>query len=149
MTLDASSIYRHTDGHGASPLRLVILLYEQLIKDLQRALAAMEKNDVAARTNEIDHGLRVVGQLQGTLDMQQGGEVAKNLDRYYYGLRTTLLNAQIKILPGELRKHIKVLLEFREAWVQVEQSAQVSNEAASPSAPMVPSSLEKTLRWSI
>jgi flagellar protein FliS len=149
MTLDASSAYRHTDGHGANPIKMVILLYEQLIKDLQRGLAAMERNDIEGRTDEIDHALRVVGQLQGTLDMQQGGEVAKNLDRYYYSLRVSLLNAQIGVLPGELRKHIRILLELREAWVQVERSTQKTGELLSPAAPMMPSSLEKTLRWSI
>ena len=149
MTLDASSAYRHTDGHGANPIRLVILLYEQLIKDLQRALAAMEKNDIPLRTNELDHALRVVGQLQGTLDIQQGGEVAKNLDRYYYGLRASLLNAQISILPAELHKQIKILLELREAWVQVERAMPPAGELTSPTAPIMPSSMEKTLRWSI
>jgi len=43
MTPDASSAYRRTDGHSAGPIRLVIMLYEQLIKDLQSAVAAMKK----------------------------------------------------------------------------------------------------------
>ena len=149
MTMEASSAYRRTDGHGASPIRLVILLYEQLIKDLQRALAAMEKKDVALCTYELDHALRVVGQLQGTLDMQQGGEAAKNLDRYYHGLRASLLNAQIRVLPGELHKQIKILLELREAWGQAEHSILPAGGLLSPATPMEPSSLGKTLRWSI
>ena len=103
----------------------------------------------ALRTSEIDHALRVVGQLQGRLDMQQGGEVAMNLDRYYYGLRASLLNAQISVLPGELRTHIKILLELREAWVQVERSTAAAGELTSPTAPIMPGSVEKTLRWSI
>ncbi len=149
MTLDASSAYRRTDGHSAGPIRLVILLYEQLIQDLQRAVAAMEKKDVARRTNELDHALRVVGQLQGTLDMQQGGEVARNLDNYYYSLRVSLLQAQIRVLPAELRRQIEILLELREAWVQVERSAQGAAGLPASSTPVLQPSPEKTLRWSI
>jgi flagellar protein FliS len=149
MTLDASYAYRHTDGHSASPVRLVIMLYEQLIKDLQRAVASIEKKDIVCRTNELDHALRVVGQLQGTLDMQQGGETAKNLDKYYYALRTSLLQAQMKVSPDELRKQIKILLELREAWVQVERSTQPANKPHASGTPIMTSSVEKTLRWSI
>ena len=149
MTVDASSAYRRTDGHSAGPLRLVIMLYEQLIKDLQRAVAAMEKKDIARRTNEIDHALRVVGQLQGTLDMQQGGEVARNLDTLYYTLRACLLQAQMRVLPGELSKQIQILLELREAWVQAERSTQSTPEQSTSGTPMVHPSTEKPQRWSI
>ena len=58
---------------------MVVLLYDQLIKDLRRAAAKM--NDIEARTRELDHALKVLGQLQGTLDLTQG-EVASNLDRF-------------------------------------------------------------------
>jgi len=149
MTVDACSAYRRTDGHSAGPVRLVIMLYEQLIKDLQRAVTAMEKNDIACRTNELDHALTVVGQLQGTLDMQQGGEAAKNLDTYYYSLRAYLLKAPARVLPGELRKQIQILLELREAWVQVERTAQGINDQPSSSTPIAPAPNEKTLSWSI
>ncbi|SRR6266496_3595867 len=149
MTQDASSVYRCTEGHSASPVRLVTMLYEQLVKDLQRAVAAIEKNDVARRTNELDHALTVVGQLQGTLDMQKGGQVAKNLDDYYYSLRVALLQAQIRAVPEILRKQIKILLDLREAWVQVERSSQGTVEPPTSNSPMPQPSAEKTMRWSI
>jgi flagellar secretion chaperone FliS len=149
MTMDASSAYRHSDGHSAGPVRLVIMLYEQLVKDLQRALAAMERKDIACRTNELDHALRVVGQLQGTLDMEQGGEVAENLHNYYGNLRGLLLHAQIRVAPDILQKQIQILLELREAWVQVEKSHQAQPEQPLAAARVVQPSMEKTLRWSI
>ena len=149
MTVDASSAYRRSDGHSASPVRLVIMLYEQLVKDLQRAIAAIEKKDITQRSNELDHALRVVGQLQGTLDVEEGGEVAKNLNRYYHNLRASLFDAQVRVSPDILSKQIQILLELREAWVQVERSQQAPAEQAQAAAPVVESSPEKTLRWSI
>jgi len=148
MTLDASSAYRRTDGHSAGPIRLIIMLYEQLIKDVQRAIAAMEKKDIGGRTSELDHALRVLGQLQGSLDIEKGGTVANNLDNYYHTLRASLLQAQIHASPVELRKQIQLLLELREAWVQVERSAQSTSEQIASATPMVQTSLEKPLRWS-
>jgi flagellar protein FliS len=149
MTVDASSAYRRSDGHSASPVRLVIMLYEQLVKDLQRAIAAIEKKDVTRRTNELDHALRVVGQLQGTLDLEEGGEVAKNLDRYYHNLRASLFDAQVRVSPEILSKQIQILLELREAWVQVERAQPGATEQVQSAGPVVESSAERTLRWSI
>lgn len=149
MTLDASSAYRRTDGHSAGPIRLIIMLYEQLIKDLQRAIVAIEKRDIGCRTSELDHALKVVGQLQGSLDMEKGGEVANNLDNYYHTLRASLLQAQISASPVELHKQIRLLLELRETWVHVERSAQGTDEPIASRASMVQTSLEKPLGWSI
>src|SRR5579863_2801759 len=66
--MDARLSYRQAATRGARPLQLVILLYQQAIDDLRRALAALRRNDVEARTREINHALQVIGQLQGTLD---------------------------------------------------------------------------------
>ena len=77
--MDARSSYRETVARGASPVRLVICLYEQAIEDLRRAVIAQEKGDIEARTRGINHALIVVAQLQGSLDMERGGEVAGNL----------------------------------------------------------------------
>jgi flagellar protein FliS len=148
--MDASFAYRRTDGHSAGPVRRVIMLYEQLIKDLQRALAAMERKDIAARTNELDHALRVVGHLQTTLNLEQGSEVARNLDRYYYALRASLLQAQIRVSPEMLRKQIASVLELREAWVQVERTPEPGAPPPLPGAPGTPLPAgEKSTGWSI
>ena len=60
-----------------------MLLYEQAVQDLQRAMVAMREGDIERRTKELDHALLVIGQLQATLDLVRGGEVARNLDRFY------------------------------------------------------------------
>lgn len=106
MSTSPTSTYRQSAGHNATPVRLVVMLYEQLVHDLQRALAAMERNDIEARVREIDHALIVIGQLQGTLDHEQGPEVARNLDRFYDVLRASLLEAHIKVSAPILRKQI-------------------------------------------
>ena len=129
--MDASSAYIRSSGEGATPLRMVVLLYDQLIKDLRRAAAKM--NDIEARTRELDHALKVLGQLQGTLDLTQG-EVASNLDRFYSVLRTNLLQVQVTESAALLKEQINYLLLLREAWGQVEQSAMREElvERASP-----------------
>src|SRR5262249_61359985 len=119
--MDASSAYIRSSGEGATPIRRVVLLYDQLIKDLRRAAAKM--HDVEARTGELDHALKVLGQLQGTLDLSQG-EVAANLDRFYAVLRANLLHVQVAKSASLLKDQISHLLLLREAWAEVEHSLQ-------------------------
>ena len=136
--MDAKFSYRETAVRGANPVGLVICLYEQAIADLRCALIALEKNDIESRTRKINHALVVIGQLQGTLDMQRGGEVATSLDRFYNVLRTGLMEAQLKQSSTILRRQISDLVLLYEAWVEVERSTSAPLAETSPTAQVPP-----------
>jgi flagellar secretion chaperone FliS len=119
--MDARLHYREVAARGASPVRLVICLYEQAIEDLRRAVAALEKGDIEARTRNINHALTVIAHLQGSLDMQQGGEVAVNLSQFYSVIRAGLVQAQVRQSSGILEQQISLLVTIHEAWLEVER----------------------------
>jgi flagellar secretion chaperone FliS len=135
MTMDPALTYRQSQGQNASPVRLVVLLYEQLIKDLQRALQALEQSHVEERCRAIDHALMVAAELQARLDMEHGGEVARNLERFYEVFRASLLEAQIKRSKAIFQDQIANLLSLREAWLEVEHTTE---PVVSPPAPFSP-----------
>ena len=122
-------IFEYRKQAGASPHRLVVLLYEQLIQDLHRAIAAIEENNIERRTNELGHALEVVGELQARLDAERGGVVSANLDRYYNVLRNCLLKAQFVRSQEILRGQIGHLVSLREAWLEVERAASAAANA--------------------
>jgi flagellar protein FliS len=119
--MDAKAKYREAAVRGAGPVQLVILLYEQSIENLRRAVVALERNDVEGRTREINHALKVIGHLQCSLDMEQGGAVAQNLARFYSNLRTCLIEAHTQQSTKMLEAQISHLLLVREAWAEVER----------------------------
>lgn len=119
--MDPKFAYRQTAGESASPLQLVVLLYEQLVEDLRRAIHALEHGQSEKHALEVGHALEVLGQLQGRLDMERGGEVARNLELFYDLLRVGLLQAQIRSSAEALRKQLENLLTLREAWLEVER----------------------------
>lgn len=135
--MNPSFAYRASAVSGCTPVGLVVLLYEQLIEDLRAAVAAMLARDVEKRSHELDHALRVVGQLQGTLNMEAGGEAAHNLDRFYNLLRASLLQAQLQVSPEVLGRQIAHLLDLREAWIAVERTT-AGNGPPPSSHPSVP-----------
>lgn len=120
--MDARSSYREAAVRGASPVRLVICLYEQAIEDLRRAVIALEKGDIAERTGKINHALMVISQLQGSLDMERGGDVARNLQRFYNTLRAGLVEAQVVQSAKMLERQISQMASVHEAWLEVERA---------------------------
>lgn len=122
--MDARISYREAAVRGARPVRLVICLYEQAIEDLRQAVVALEKGDIELRTRKINHATTVIGQLQGTLDMERGGEVAINLQRFYHVIRAGLVEAQMKQSARILEQQISQLVLVYEAWLEVERATE-------------------------
>ena len=98
--------YRAVRSHGlvadASPTRLVQIMFEHILSYLATASGCMQRikdnrpvNDVIAKGNAMSKAIALIGQLNGTLDMERGGQIAENLRALYeYMLnRLTLANA--------------------------------------------------------
>ena len=85
--------YRQSAIQGASPIGLMIALFDRLAGDLRRAAAALRKNDIETRCKELNHALLVLGQLGNWVDVKNGGESAQTLSRFYAYLRSKILEA--------------------------------------------------------
>ncbi len=113
---NAKSIYQEVDIQGASPLQLVVALYDAVLQDIRGATAAQKHNDIEERTAQVKHCLLTVAQLQGRLDFERGGEVAQNLDRFYSMVRGKLLEASIKASPEAFAAIADMVTTVRGAW---------------------------------
>jgi flagellar secretion chaperone FliS len=103
---------------GANSVQLVCMLYDTVVRDLTRAIKAIETGDVEARTSEVKHALLVLQQLEAFLDMENGGEAAVNLSRFYALSRAMIMQGQGKIDASLFRKQIELFLDVRSAWEQ-------------------------------
>jgi len=119
--MNARLSYREAAVEGASPLRLVVLLYEQAFEDLRRALDTHRRGDIEGRTRHINHAILVIGHLQASLNKEQGGRVALNLERFYDQLRSGLVQAQFNQSAVALEQQISHLMQVHEAWCEVER----------------------------
>ncbi|SRR5579884_199911 len=122
--------YRQAAVEAATPLGLVVILYDLAIEDFRKGIAAIGAGDVEARTAALQHALSVLEQLQGRLDFEKGGDAAQQLDRFYSMIRGKILEAQIKCSAAVLEGIIGFMADLRSAWKQVEQSS-------APAAPAV------------
>jgi flagellar secretion chaperone FliS len=126
--------YLRDSVQSASAVGLVIILFDQLIKDLKGAIEAIEIRDIEKRSAELKHGFLVLQQLEESLDMQNGGEAAEHFSRFYAALRASMMEAHVKVSPEILVRQIGLLLDVRQAWQQVDQPSLNSAPAGSTAA---------------
>jgi flagellar protein FliS len=136
--INPRTAYRENDVRGATAVRLVVLLYEQLVQDLSQALHAIEQNDIELRTNRINHAILVIGHLQSPLDFANGGKVAQDLDHFYNVLRQNLVQVQFHPSQAGLSQQITDLLAVREAWTEVERAEKSLATAVTTTPSTVP-----------
>lgn len=111
--------YRQTEVQSRTPLELVTMLYDGALRFLAVARDAIERRDIPTRREALNRALAIVGELQSTLNMEQGGEIAVELDRLYEYSNLRLLDAAIKndVAPiDEVRRIFEVL---RDGWATV------------------------------
>lgn len=111
--------YRRVNAETRSPLELVVMLYDGAIRFIGDAQDAADRNDIAARTRAVSRALAIVTELQNTLRLDEGGDVARELDRLYSYITTRLLDSNVKRDRKALDEVHRLLSTVREGWAQV------------------------------
>lgn len=119
--IDFAHTYRKTQANGASKVGFVIALYETIIADLAGAVAAIGEGNIERRSAELQHALTVLGYLQGTLNLEQGGAPARELDRFYSVMRAKIMEAHLRASAPILDSVIGHVTEICDAWRQVDR----------------------------
>lgn len=115
----AANVYQQTHIHSRSPLELVVMLYDGAIRFVGEAKAALERRDLTAKREAISRTLAIVSELQSTLNMQDGGEIASSLDNLYTYVTSRLLEANMQSDVTKLDEIAKLLGILRGAWADI------------------------------
>lgn len=108
---------------SASAVGQVVALYDRILRDLHDGLAAIETGSVERRVQPLNHALTIIGELQGVLDFEQGGQPAKHLNSFYNVTRGMILEAGVNSSQEKLRELVGMFARLRAAWAQVERLA--------------------------
>lgn len=114
------SAYQQASAHGASPVGLVLSLYDTILRDFRRADAAMAQGNVETRVFELNHALTVIAHLQSVLDFERGGDAAKRFSNFYEVTRGMILSVNVDAKRETLQKLIEMYSSMRQAWQQAE-----------------------------
>ncbi len=108
--------YANTQIQTASSVQVVVLLYDGAISSMKLAQQGMSALNYQDKARFLDRALRVIGELSASLNMEEGGNIAKDLRRMYEYIQFELTQANLKNEPFRLEGPIRCLSVIREAW---------------------------------
>jgi flagellar protein FliS len=111
--------YRENAVMTASPAQLVVMLYDGAARFLKQAEVVGSESawgDAGERMTRAD---RIIDELLVTLDMEQGGEIATQLQAIYIFCKRLLIEARLEKDVEKIKQTAKLLGELRESWAQL------------------------------
>jgi flagellar protein FliS len=120
-------VYRQSAVNTASPVELIVMLYDGALRALDAALLAMEQRDLQKQHDNLIRAQRIISELQMSLNMEHGGEIAVNLLALYSYVNNQLVDANINDDPKPIHEVAKLLAELRDSWATI--SSQVGRQA--------------------
>ena len=109
---------------GATPHKLVAMLFDGFMETLAQAKGAMRNGRIEAKCLAISKAVRIVDEgLRGSLDLKGGGKLAQDLyDLYgYLVMRLTLCN--VRNDEAGLDECQRLMQPLREAWISIAPQA--------------------------
>lgn len=117
--------------YGASPVRLIVMLYEGAISALRKAQIEIQNNNFIEKGRLIGKGLDIINGLDTVLNLEKGGEIAGNLRELYLYMKHRLSVANLKNDASVLEEVIGLLDTLLEAWKQLDKMQSGSQRVGS------------------
>ena len=104
-----------TTGRG----EIIVMLYDGALRFLAQAKEKMEAGDVAGKGILISRALDIINELDSSLNMEAGGDLAQNLHNLYFLCNTRLLQANLKLDTARLDSVVDILSGLRSAFAEI------------------------------
>ncbi|MDR1838628.1 MAG: flagellar export chaperone FliS [Treponema sp.] len=123
----ALSTYKETTIKTAGQGQLIVMLYDEAVKQLSRAIEMLELNNTPKKDpgniEQIGKAVmkteEILTELMVSLDFEQGGEISKNLFALYTWFNRELLEANI---DGDIQRMTTVrdmISDLRNTWSKI------------------------------
>ena len=114
-----AAIYQQTGVQCGTPLELVVKLYDAAITNIVKARDALARGDLRAKRDGVSRALAVVSELQSSLDLKAGGQIADSLDSLYTYVTGRIVEFNVKRDVKALDEAHRLLSTLRDGWQQI------------------------------
>ena len=130
MNANPLAAYRETRVKTASQGQLIVMLYDEAIKQADTAVALLgpeskpKAKDIERISASLGKVQDVITELMASLDFDAGGDIAKDLFALYVWFGKEILEANIRKEVGRIEAVRNMLAELREAWADAASKTQ-------------------------
>ncbi|PCH97340.1 MAG: flagellar export chaperone FliS [Gammaproteobacteria bacterium] len=111
--------YRNANADNvadADPHQLISIIFKHILANVAIANGAISRNEIENKGKCLTKAIALVGELQDSLDMEQGGEISSGLfDLYDYIVRC-LVQANLNNDCEKLEEVKNLITEIKEGW---------------------------------
>lgn len=134
---NAYTAYQNTNIKTASQGKLIVLLYEAAVRNMNSANSLVNNEnkikacDIEKFSTHIQKTQAIITELQVSLDMEKGGEIAKNLMSLYIYFNSELVDISFSHSKEKISFVLNMLNELLDAWKQAANTT-ATNAPATP-----------------
>ncbi|WP_415900054.1 flagellar export chaperone FliS [Neptuniibacter sp. QD48_11] len=129
VNLNALKQYQSVDLRAtietASPHKLISMLFDGAMGALAKAKGAIERDSIEDRTQHLNKASEIIVGLRGSLDLEEGGEVAANLDGLYDYMLRSVMQANRENNAEKVQEVMNLMLEIRQGWSEMPNDIQI------------------------
>lgn len=114
--MQGASAYRRSQVETADRLELVRLTHAALAKALAQAREAILDGDLAREAERTARAMEAIVELASSLDMERGGEIARNLASLYAYLMQRLAHGLCSASTEAVDEALRIVEVLRSAW---------------------------------
>lgn len=118
MSSSGHNAYRVNAIETASPEQLTLMCYDGALTFMRRAVKHLDEGDLARASEATGRAQAVVNELNVTLNMEAGGEIAANLRDIYLFVNRHLGTGIMRREPDRITEAIELIGGLRESWAQ-------------------------------
>jgi len=111
--------YRNANAESvvdASPHQLISIILKHILSNIAIANGAISRNEVENKGKALTKAIALVGELQDSLDMEQGGEISANLFELYDYIVRCLVQGNLENDTAKLDEVRDLILTIKEGW---------------------------------
>ena len=123
--------YRQTQIETAPKEEILLMLYDGAVRFLLQAKEGFAEKNIEKQHNNIIKVQNIITEFESTLDMEAGGEFAKNLFNLYEFMSAQLLIANVKKDERALDIVIKHMTSLRDTWREAIKNFKASGQSLS------------------
>jgi flagellar protein FliS len=123
MYQDATKTYQQANFYTATPIKLVMMCYDGAIGSLKLARESYLQKEYEAKAKALRKTFDILYELNASLDVKKGGDIARNLRALYQYMIQALTDADLKQDIRMFDDVIKLLEELESAWKDITMPA--------------------------
>ncbi len=116
MVADYSNQYHENSVSQADPTQLVQMMYDGVVKFCNRAIKSIDDKEPEAAHNNIMRAYAIIAELMATLNFEDGGEIAIQLEQCYDYMLFLLKEANIGKDKSKVEKVLVLMEPLQKAW---------------------------------